>query len=315
VISSDEKALAKPVILDTDIGGDMDDTWALVLLLLCPELDVKLIVSATGDTTYRAKIVARLLEVAGRTDIPVGIGMPQGKRSHPNHWKPGPWIFSQAAWVENYNLQKYPGTLHTDGIAAMVETIMASPEVVTLISIGPLSNIAEALEREPAIAPKCRFVGMHGSIRASWCKKGQIAETNVAGDIAASKMVFTAPWRDMIITPTDSCAKVGLRDKNYQAILQSEKPLLRAMIENYRVWAQWTPQRKESFPHSSSGLCDTVAIYLAFSTEWLAMERMGIRISDDGYTNPDANAKIMDVAMDWKDLPAFESFLTQRLMT
>jgi hypothetical protein len=65
-----------PVILDTDIGTDIDDTWALVMLLNSPELDLRLVVTETGDTTYRAKIVARMLEIAGRTDVPIGIGIP-----------------------------------------------------------------------------------------------------------------------------------------------------------------------------------------------------------------------------------------------
>ena len=65
-----------PVILDTDIGFDVDDVWALAFLLRCPELEVKLITTTTGDTHYRARIVAKLLEIAGRTDIPIGIGIP-----------------------------------------------------------------------------------------------------------------------------------------------------------------------------------------------------------------------------------------------
>ena len=48
-----------PVILDTDIGDDIDDTWALAMLLRSPELDVKLIVTDTRNTTTRARIVAR----------------------------------------------------------------------------------------------------------------------------------------------------------------------------------------------------------------------------------------------------------------
>ena len=65
-----------PVILDTDIGFDVDDVWALAFLLRCPELDIKLITTDTGDTHYSAKIVAKLLQIAGRTDIPIGIGIP-----------------------------------------------------------------------------------------------------------------------------------------------------------------------------------------------------------------------------------------------
>jgi len=52
-----------PVILDTDIGTDIDDTWALAMLLRCPELDVRLILSDTGNTEYRARIIARLLGI------------------------------------------------------------------------------------------------------------------------------------------------------------------------------------------------------------------------------------------------------------
>ncbi|MBC8270504.1 MAG: nucleoside hydrolase, partial [Gammaproteobacteria bacterium] len=51
-----------PVILDTDIGFDVDDVWALAFLLRCPELDIKLITTDTGDTHYSAKIVAKLLQ-------------------------------------------------------------------------------------------------------------------------------------------------------------------------------------------------------------------------------------------------------------
>ncbi|ACK41425.1 MULTISPECIES: nucleoside hydrolase [Dictyoglomus] len=55
-----------PVILDTDIGTDMDDTWALAMLLNSPELDPKLITTVNGDTLYRAKLVAKLLKIAGK---------------------------------------------------------------------------------------------------------------------------------------------------------------------------------------------------------------------------------------------------------
>ena len=57
-LTSERKLMAIPVILDTDIGLDVDDVWALVFLLRCPELDVKLITTATGDTRYRARLVA-----------------------------------------------------------------------------------------------------------------------------------------------------------------------------------------------------------------------------------------------------------------
>ena len=59
-----------PVILDTDIGDDFDDTWALLFLLKSPQFDVKLVTTSCGRAEYRAKVIAKLLTVAKRTDIP-----------------------------------------------------------------------------------------------------------------------------------------------------------------------------------------------------------------------------------------------------
>lgn len=299
-----------PVILDTDLGTDIDDTWAIAMMLQCPELDVKMIVSATGDTTYRAKIIARLLDVAGRTDIPIGVGIPQGKRAKPHYWTPP--ARRQEPWVADYDLTKYSGTLHTDGIDAMIRAIMATPEIVTLICIGPLPNIAEALEREPAIAQKCRFVGMHGSIRDGYGKNSPVAEYNVVEEVSAAQKVFSAPWHEAIITPLDTCEKIVLTGENYQSLLHSSNPLMRATLDGYRIWLPAAD--KEIFNQKSSCLYDTVAIYLAFSTEHLVMERMGIRVDDKGFTVPDPQAPPVNVAMAWKDLPAYEKFLTKRLL-
>jgi inosine-uridine nucleoside N-ribohydrolase len=293
-----------PVILDTDIGSDIDDTWALVMMLKSPELDVKLIATDTGDTTYRAKIVAKLLEIAGRTDVPVGIGPAVVDAAS-----------SQAPWVEGYDLSSYPGTVHEDGVGAIVDTIMSSPEPVTLICIGPVPNIRAALEREPRIAERARFVGMHGSIRRGYGGSSEIApEYNVVRDAHACQAAFTADW-DVTITPLDTCGIVTLKGEKYHAVRDCEDPLVQAVIENYRIWVESSEWAKGFDPETQSSiLFDTVAIYLAFSEELLLMEDLGIRVTDDGYTVIDDSAKVIHCAMEWKDLLAFEDLLVQRLI-
>ena len=67
-------ASGRPVILDTDIGDDVDDTWALLMLLRMPELDLKLAVSDYGNAIYRCRLLAKLLQLTGRTDVPIGVG-------------------------------------------------------------------------------------------------------------------------------------------------------------------------------------------------------------------------------------------------
>src|SRR5438045_9744194 len=98
-----------PVILDTDIGDDIDDTWALAFLLRSPEVDLKLVVGDYGKPEYRARLLAKLLQVARRTDVPVGIGMETGSSGEGG----------QAAWVKGYDLTYYPGKVRQHGVQAI----------------------------------------------------------------------------------------------------------------------------------------------------------------------------------------------------
>jgi inosine-uridine nucleoside N-ribohydrolase len=294
-----------PVILDTDIGADIDDTWALVMMINSPELDIKMILTETGNTTYRAKIVAKLLEIAGRTDIPIGVGLHTSDK-----------IDAQGPWVEDYDLGMYSGKVYMDGIDALIEIIMKSEEQITLISIGPVTNIANALEKQPEIAHKARFVGMQGNIRKGYRGLDKIvAECNVVTDPNACQKVFTAPW-DITITPLDTCGLVKLKGENYLKVHNSHIPIVRALMENYRIWNENYEFGKpsEGYGVASTILYDTVAIYLAFREELLCMEELGIRVTDDGYTLMDENAKKMNCATTWKDIEAFEVFLIQRLI-
>jgi inosine-uridine nucleoside N-ribohydrolase len=289
-----------PVILDTDIGDDIDDTWALAFLLKSPELDLKLVTTDYGNTEYRAKIVARLLEVAGRTDVPIGVGIKQNDA-----------VGGQALWVKDYDLAKYPGKLHKDGVSALIDTIMNAPEPITLICIGPAPNIKAALDKEPKIAERASFVGMYGSIRRGYgLKKEPEAEWNVKADIEACRRALGAAW-NVTITPLDTCGLVKLQGEKYAAVRDSKDPLVRAVIENYRLWCGKEPQRADT---ASSTLFDTAAVYLAISQDLMVMEKLGIRITDNGLTTIDSSGKSTNCATGWKSLRAFEDFLVKRLI-
>jgi inosine-uridine nucleoside N-ribohydrolase len=293
-----------PVIFDADIGDDIDDTWALGFLLRCPELDLKLVIGDNGKSEYRAKLLAKFLEVAGRSDVPVGIGLEVNPKKSAR----------QAGWIKDYDLAKYPGKVHPDGVQAIIDTIMKSPQPVTVIAVGPVQNIAAALRREPRIAQRARFVGMHGSVRVGYANDPKIsAEYNVKIDPKTCQEVFTAPW-NMTITPLDTCDKIALTGEKYQRVLQSTDPIAKAIIENYRLWATARGMGSpEGFPTRSTTLFDVVAVYLAFNQDWCGMETLGIRVTDDGFTIEDPKAKQMRVAMTWKNLPALEDLLMQRL--
>jgi inosine-uridine nucleoside N-ribohydrolase len=293
-----------PVIFDTDIGDDIDDTWALAMLLRSPEFDIKLITTGVGDTSAKAKIVAKMLEVAGRTDIPIGIGLPCGDMNKGHR---------QDQWVSSYKLSSYPGTIHQDGVQALIDTVMDSPELITIIAVGPLPNVSAALEREPRIAEKAQFIGMHGSVRRGYDGKHQVdKEYNVVTFVKAAQKVFTADW-DMTITPLDTCGIVRLEGAKYKKVFESDKPLARAVIANYRAWTKSQGWEEAEVNTASSTLYDTVGVYLAISTELVRMERLPILVTDDGYTAIDDKGKTVDCATKWKDLDAFEDLLVGRL--
>jgi inosine-uridine nucleoside N-ribohydrolase len=289
-----------PVIYDSDIGDDIDDTWALGLLLQSPELDLKLVVGDQGKPIYRAKLFAKFLESTGHANVPVGIGLGDDRDAGG----------AQSAWVKDYDLKQYPGRILEDGVQAIIDTIMDSPEPITLLCVGPVPNIAEALRREPAIAKKARFVGMHGSVRLGYGGSRDIsAEYNVRADAPACQTVFKAAW-PMTITPLDTCGLVDLRGDRYAAVKNSLHPVARAIMENYRLWSG---DKQDVFQVRSSTLFDTVAVYLTFSQAFCTMETLGIRVDDQGFTRIDANARKMSVATAWKDMDAFRDLLVHRV--
>ena len=192
---------------------------------------------------------------------------------------------------------------------------MQADEPVTLIAIGPVPNLAAALQREPAIAKRARLVGMHGSVRRGYDGGPKVsAEYNVQGDPGACRQAFSAPW-EITITPLDTCGVVHLTGRKYERVRDSQNPIAKAILDNYRLWS--APQTKPGQPNAaesrSSTLFDTVAVYLAMSQALLKMEQLPIRVTDDGYTRIEQGGKMMQVATEWKDLGAFEDLLVSRL--
>lgn len=309
-------AAPKPVILDTDICDDIDDIWALALLIQSPELDCKLVTTAVGNTEIKAKVVAKFLDKTGHATIPVGIGIKQHDGGH-----------RHTDWAKDYDLASYPGGVHKDGVDTLIEVVMNAPERVTIIAIGPLPNIAAALEREPRIAEKADFIGMHGSIYKGYGGKSTPdPEYNVKVDVPACRKVFTASW-PITITPLDTCGLVILKGDKYQKIFQHDSVLTTNLLANYRLWQknglregnanlsedELLRRTGEIVGSRSSTLFDTVAVYLAIERKLVEMKRLPVEITDAGFTKVTDGAKMIDCAVDWNTLGGFEDFLVGRL--
>ncbi len=293
-----------PVILDTDIGEDIDDTWALGFLLKCPEFDVKLITTTTDDTVLKAKLVAKFLEIAGRTDIPIGIGPSENRKKG-----------KQYSWIKDYKLSEYSGSVYKNGIEVLCSTIIDSPDSITLIAIGPLGTVAGALKMNPNITENARFVGMHGSIRIGY--KGAPSpypEYNVEHDIQSCREVFQAPWKKTI-TPLDTCGNIVLSGDNFERIMNCDNTIVKLIKENFKIWAKEKSLTKLiTEDKKTSILFDTVAIYLGFSEELLNIEDLKIKVTKKGITKISEKGNNIRCAITWKDVQAFKDLLVNRLV-
>jgi inosine-uridine nucleoside N-ribohydrolase len=289
-----------PVILDTDLGDDIDDTWALAMMLGLPEqIDLKLVVTASDNTPIKTRLTAKILEKMGHGDVPLGMG----KQTSDNP-------INQESWIGDYDVEDYPGAFHEDGVQALIDMIMASEEMITLCVIGPQTNIAEALKREPEIAKKARVVAMAGSVYVGYQGKPEPQpEWNVLKDVAAARAVFAAPW-EVVYAPLDVCGTLTLEGARYEAVANSEHPLAKVTIENYEGWKN----RKHYAANASSVLFDTTAIYLCYADALMKTETVKLSLDDKGLTYPDPeNGRPVICALDWNDREGFEKLLVEAL--
>lgn len=184
--------MARKIIIDTDPG--VDDTMAIFFALRSPELELVGLTSIFGNVTTELATTnaLRLLEIAGRTDIPVARGA-----DHPiavEFGGPVPYVHGDDG-QGNINLPR-PTIKPIDQTAAefIVQQVLANPGEITLVPIGPITNLALALRLEPRIAGMVKEVVMMGGAAFRPGNATPAAEANTHNDPEAADVVFSAPW-------------------------------------------------------------------------------------------------------------------------
>jgi inosine-uridine nucleoside N-ribohydrolase len=149
------------IVLDTDMGTDVDDALCLALALASPEIDLVAVTHVSRDTRLRAAITRRLLELAGRPEIPVhpGCSVPlDGGETFA-------WFGHEAQGIVNPDEVTDSSISPEHSLEAMIRLFRADPGL-ELVAVGPLTNIAAALRREPTLAKSIsRLTIMGGHIR------------------------------------------------------------------------------------------------------------------------------------------------------
>jgi len=266
------------VIIDTDIGDDIDDAFALALALRSPELEILGISTTFGDTEARAKIVDRFLGEAGRTDIPVVTGTP----THTTN------VMNQRRYGEAGHFAK---AVHGNAVDFILEQIRRYPGQITLIAIGPLMNVGALIDKDPTTFLKLkRVVMMGGSIECGYgdlwfsTAHGPDAEWNIINDIPSATKLFLSGV-PLYVMPLDS-TQLKLDEVKRAFLFKQGTPLTDALTLLYHEWGQQTPT-----------LFDPVTVAYILNQKICPVQPMHIRVDDKGFTRSEPGAPNAQVCM------------------
>jgi inosine-uridine nucleoside N-ribohydrolase len=286
------------VILDTDIGDDIDDAFALALALRSPELRLLGIATEFGDTELRARLLDRYLAAVGRADIPVAAGI---ATAHSN-------VFTQAAYARQAPDSKQK---HPDAVEFLLGQIRAHPGQITLIAIGPLFNVQAAIERDPATFRKLRrVVMMGGSIDRGYDgrngeRRPPDAEWNINRDPPGARALLAAGV-PVFMMPLDS-TQIHLETKEREAIFSHGSPLTDQLTLLYHQWMVGA----EGHPDAPT-LFDPVAVAYAVRPDLCPATPMRLEVDDQGFTRPVSGAPNAQVCLK-SDESAFLELLLGRI--
>ncbi len=212
-------ALPEKVIIDTDIGDDIDDAFAVALALRSPELQILGITTTFGDTETRAKLLDRFLAEAGRPEIPVAAGAAT----------PSKGTFTQRRYAENNRFAK---PSHPNAVAFLLDQIRRNPGQVTLIAIGPLMNVGAAIDKDPAAFRKLkRIILMGGSIKRGYGDLGfgpptpPQPEWNILNDIPSAQKLFASGVPLFVMPPSTPRSSSSTKSSVHSSLARAHHSL------------------------------------------------------------------------------------------
>ena len=270
------------VILDTDIGDDIDDAWALAFVLAHQDFEPLGITVTHGNTPARAKMVCKMLSQTGRDSIPVFVGRktPQATYSH------------QFTWAEDFDTKKPEKQSAADFI---VSTVKRFPREVTLIAVGPLQNVADAIRLEPRLGDYVRrVVLMSGCVYGTAEKATAVPEYNVYSSTVDAQLAYSTGL-PLTIVPLDSTTQVQLRDAERERLRKYVSPLTYALETLYRLWLD-SPEARMTL-HDQLAVAETAQPGTFFGK----VEVLSLSVDDTGKTVIDRQkGKPVSVCLDPK---------------
>ena len=263
------------ILLDTDPG--IDDALALFLALASPEIQLEAITTVSGNvdvdaTTHNA---LALLTLAGRTDIPVAAGC--------KYPLVRPAV--DAALVHGQNglgdIELPSPTcqaLSQHGVDLIIERVMSAPDEITLVAIGPLTNLALALRKEPRLAQHVREVFIMGGALRVPGNVTPCAEFNIYADPHAAQIVLSAGWPLRLVS-LDVTQRVILQQTQFAALAAAGAPVPLCM---QRMASFYFEQFLANQPEQGFTMHDPLCLAAAFQPDLIAWEPAYVEVELNG---------------------------------
>lgn len=260
--------IRRKVIIDTDIGDDIDDAFAL-LLAMNLDLDIIGVTTVFKNTEQRARMAKKILTdfEKGYENVPVyaGHGTPLEEKAREYDRL---YQFSEDLYDEKY---APISTDPDDAVSFIIESCIKYGRDLTVIALGPFTNIAKVIERDPEILSNIgRFIIMGGAFFS------QYVDWNVMCDPLAAKVMFDNV-KDIHAIGADVTHKLELDTKDDAAIdkFKNKKDVRGYITRLYGLWKMYTDK-------TAAVLHDPLAVYYAYNPDVCTMQSAPISVVTDG---------------------------------
>ena len=269
--------MAKKIIIDTDPG--VDDTIAICTALRSPEVDVIGLTSVFGNAAgeVTAQNALRLVELEGHDDIPVARGS-DVPMVFPLE-KLGTWVHGEDGMGNTHPPAPKGKVVDQTAAEFIIETVRANPGEVTLVPVGPLTNLGLALRIDPGIAELVKEVVIMGGAVSCPGNMTPVAEANIYHDPHAADIVMAAGW-PVVLVGLDVTHKTVISREIWREIFKADNPAVR-LIESILPCYQ-------KFFDNSYGLDgaiythDPSAIAYVINPDWFETKSVPVFVETEG---------------------------------
>lgn len=256
---------ATRVIIDTDPG--IDDALAILLALASPELEVEALTTVHGncDVAQATSNALAVLELGGRSDVPVATGAerPLVKR---------PLTARETHGEQGMGYATLPsptaGAADQHAVSLLIERVLGAPGEITVVALGPLTNLALALRLAPELAGALRrLIVMGGAVRVGG-NTTPLAEFNTFCDPHAAHILMRSGI-PLTLVPLDATYQVVLTEAHVRRLLETRSAVTEFVADSTRYYMEYH-RRYQSI--EGCVINDPLALALAFSPELVTVE-------------------------------------------